>query len=85
MERPQQNDVSESLWMYHRGRSTNDLVSKSHPHEVRLIQVALNLTVGGGVNSATQSSSSDMNFSVIATLGTVHMLSVLDTHQITRG
>ena len=47
--------------------------------------MALTLTVVGGMNSATQSSSSDMNFFVTATLGTVDMLSVLDTHQITRG
>ena len=47
-----------------------------------LIVLALNLTVVGGMNSATQpSSSSDMNNFFTATLGTVNMLSLLDSHQ----
>ena len=46
--------------------------------------MALTLIVVGGMNSATQASSSDKNFLVTVTLGTVDILSLLDTHQITR-
>jgi len=72
--------------MYHRGRSSTAILTPWFPKvtltEVLLIHVALNLTVVGGMNSATQpSSSSDMNNFFTATLGTVNMLSLLDSHQ----
>jgi len=77
----------ERLWMYHRGRSSTAILTPWFPKvtltEVLLIHVALNLTVGGWVNSPThvQSSSSDMTFFLLLP----PMRSLLDTHEITRG